>query len=189
VCRAKNTLPLKLAASVGKRRNEQVIIAGMVVACCFGASDFHPSFGRAPASECPADSARDMVNQLWGMAASGRLLDREGWEFASRHYFSQPTSWPKDGSIEVVSDFWSAAYDPTLRPEWVSSQAGGNLAASYRLVGLQCVAHIKRQFPVDAQHFDETVDCVHVEDANGSRCCADDSQQLVVRVHNPDQHA
>lgn len=62
-------------------------------------------------SKCPEDSARDMVNQLWDMAASGRLLNREGWEYASRYYFSKPTSWSSDGSIQVVSDDWNVNYD------------------------------------------------------------------------------
>lgn len=57
------------------------------------------------------NSAKDAVYQLWGMAASGRLLNRKGWTFASKYFFSKQSPWPTDGSVQVVSDFWSVGYD------------------------------------------------------------------------------
>lgn len=62
-------------------------------------------------SDQVGDSAKDAVYQLYDMAASGRLLNRKGWLFASKYFFSKQRPWPADGSVRVVSDFWSVGYD------------------------------------------------------------------------------
>jgi hypothetical protein len=68
-----------------------------------------PQGSRAPATDanCPADSAKDTVQQLWDMAASGELVDR--WGEGAR-LSSEPGPWPKDGSVRVVSDYWWVEY-------------------------------------------------------------------------------
>ncbi|HEX5423453.1 MAG TPA: hypothetical protein VFW94_07885 [Candidatus Acidoferrales bacterium] len=65
----------------------------------------------AQGSKCPTSSASDTIYELWNMAASGRLLNRRGWEFAARYYFSKPSPWSSDGSFQVVTDYWTVTYD------------------------------------------------------------------------------
>lgn len=56
---------------------------------------------------CPADSAKDVVQSLWGMAASGEMI--ASWGSAAR-LFSEPGPWPSDRSVRVVSDYWWVEY-------------------------------------------------------------------------------
>jgi hypothetical protein len=58
-------------------------------------------------TNCPADSAKDTVQELWDMAASGELLVRWG---AAARLFSEPGPRPKDGSVRVFSDYWWVEY-------------------------------------------------------------------------------
>jgi len=56
---------------------------------------------------CPVDSPKDVVEQLWDMAASGQMVNN--WEPAAR-LFSEPGPWPSDRTVRVFSDYWWVEY-------------------------------------------------------------------------------
>ena len=56
---------------------------------------------------CPADSAKDVVEHLWNMAASGEMINN--WEPAAR-LFSEPGPRPSDRTVRVFSDYWWVEY-------------------------------------------------------------------------------
>jgi hypothetical protein len=58
-------------------------------------------------TNCPTDSAKDVVQSLWNMAASGETVTHWG---AVARFFSEPRPWPSDGSVRVFSDYWWVEY-------------------------------------------------------------------------------
>jgi len=83
-----------------------VLISGLVLAVlAVGA--------RSQAPDAQADSPREVVEQLWSMAATGELMTPAGWRAASR-IFASPGLAPPTRTIRVVSNHYGVGR-PSIR--------------------------------------------------------------------------
>jgi hypothetical protein len=89
------------------------LMMGLVLfVCCLATVAFpqrltEPSIRVSPKASCPADSAKDVVQQLWDMAASGQMVTNWG---SAAGLFSEAGPWPSNKTVRVFSDYWWVEY-------------------------------------------------------------------------------
>lgn len=65
---------------------------------------------QSPMARIEGRAPTEVVDEIWRMASEGQLLTPEGWRIAGG-FFTEPTPFPSNGKILVVSNEWGPAYE------------------------------------------------------------------------------
>ena len=83
---------------------------------------------RPPKERIEGRTPKEVVDEVWRLATQGQLLNLEGWRVASG-FFTEPTPFPANEKILVVSNDWGPAYD------WRSNENTPEVALGYTDAG------------------------------------------------------
>jgi hypothetical protein len=103
---------------------KQIFTAALAITVFVSALAGQTSSAKADKERIEGGSPKEVVDELWSTATRGELLTPEGWDKASRTFFTNPAPPPGNKVILVVSNYWGPAYEMSRRTDTVDVAVG-----------------------------------------------------------------
>ena len=103
---------------------KQIFTAALAITVFVSALAGQTSSAKADKERIEGGSPKEVVDELWSTATRGELLTPEGWDKASRTFFTNPAPPPGNKAILVVSNYWGPAYEMSRGTDTVDAAVG-----------------------------------------------------------------